>query len=309
VKRWYLKLHRWIALLFALPLIVIIATGLILSVEPWLVDRAVKPGQLSVDRIDALLTQHDPRHQARALSYRSYDGALTMSSGRRGGTTVNVATGETMPRQSTIASVLMAARRLHETLLLDARWLVVASTAAMLVVCVIGMLMGWPRFANSLAGWHKAVAWTLLPLIILSPLTALLMSMGVTFGGFPRAGGSGTSMSLSQAVHTLAQSHDLSGLLWIRPQGRQYIARVDEGGEFRVYAVRADGLIAAPRNWPRLWHEGDFAGAWSSLMNIVISVALLTLLGTGVWIWGRRTLQRRKLRGANATPNAGATRV
>lgn len=31
---WLLKLHRWLALLFALPLAVLIVTGLILSVEP-----------------------------------------------------------------------------------------------------------------------------------------------------------------------------------------------------------------------------------------------------------------------------------
>lgn len=298
MKRWYLKLHRWIALLFALPLLVVIATGLILSVEPWLIDRAVQPGKLTADRIDALLAQHDPRHQMQALNYRPYDGTLTLSAGRRGGasTTVDVMTGETKP-QSTTTALLITARRLHETLMLDARWLTVASTVAMLVISVIGVLMGWPRFANTLAGWHKAVAWGLLPLLILSPFTALLMSMGVG-GGFPqgRGGRDEARMSLSQAVHALEAKHDISGLLFLRGQGGQYTARLDEGGEFRVYTVKADGIRPVPRNWPRLWHEGNFAGGWSSLMNLIISIALLTLLGTGVWIWGRRQLFLRRLR-------------
>lgn len=47
------------------------------------------------------------------------------------------------------------------------------------------------------------------------------------------------------------------------------------------------------RNWPRLWHEGNFAGMWSALMNLVISVAMLGLLVTGSWIWLRRNLRAR----------------
>jgi uncharacterized iron-regulated membrane protein len=37
MKPWFLKLHRWISLLFALPLVVVLGTGLILSFEPWVV--------------------------------------------------------------------------------------------------------------------------------------------------------------------------------------------------------------------------------------------------------------------------------
>jgi hypothetical protein len=35
MKAWLLKFHRWVALAFALPLIVVVSTGLLLSVEPW----------------------------------------------------------------------------------------------------------------------------------------------------------------------------------------------------------------------------------------------------------------------------------
>ena len=52
---WLLKLHRWLALLFALPLAVLIVTGLILSVEPSLTVAATQPGTLTVARIEAAL--------------------------------------------------------------------------------------------------------------------------------------------------------------------------------------------------------------------------------------------------------------
>jgi hypothetical protein len=51
--------------------------------------------------------------------------------------------------------------------------------------------------------------------------------------------------------------------------------RVVEDGEYRLYRVTRAGTTLQPRNWPRLWHEGNFAGVWSSLMNLVISVAML----------------------------------
>jgi len=48
--------------------------------------------------------------------------------------------------------VLVIARRLPETLLIDVRWRAVASTVAMMVLSLLGVLMGLPRISNSLAG-------------------------------------------------------------------------------------------------------------------------------------------------------------
>ncbi len=55
--------------------------------------------------------------------------------------------------------------------------MVIASTFAMVVLIMLGVLMGWPRIRNSVSGWHHAVAWFGLPLIILSPLTDLRLPM------------------------------------------------------------------------------------------------------------------------------------
>ncbi len=55
-----------------------------------------------------------------------------------------------------------------------------------------------------------------------------------------------------------------------------------------------------PRNWPRLWHEGNFAGHYSALLNVIASFAMLGLLVTGIWIWARRHLRRRARRMAAA---------
>jgi uncharacterized iron-regulated membrane protein len=293
MKPWLLKLHRWVALVFALPLVVVIGTGLILSFEPWLVVRAIAPGALTTAKIHALLDKHDPSGQARALTYRSYDNTLTISSGRRGGTVVDAATGEVQPGPSALANTLGSTRRLHEHFVFDLGWLVTACSIVMLVLAVLGVLMGWPRFANTLAGWHKGMSWGLLPLIVLSPLTGLFLAWGITFTSGGGGGARGAALPLKEAVRIVGDKHDLSSLVWLRSRGGRLLVRLVEDGEFRVYGVTPNGTVATARNWPRLWHEGNFAGVWSSLMNVVISFAMVGLLITGVWIWLRRKLRRR----------------
>jgi uncharacterized iron-regulated membrane protein len=303
VKTWLLKLHRWVALVFALPLVFVLATGLVLSFEPLLIDRAVAPGNLTASRLQALLAQHDPGGQARALSYRSYDNTVTIGGGRGGGTVVDVATGEAVAGPSGVARVLVTVRRIHETLLVDAGWLVIGATAAMLVLACLGVLMGWPRFANTLWGWHAGTAWLLLPLVVLSPLTGLFLAAGITFTDPPPAGAERAAPPpLAEAVRVLGAQHDLSSLVWIRPQGGRLLARLAESGAHNVYAVTRDGAAALPRNWPRLWHEGNFAGPWSALLNIVASIAMIGLLVTGPWIWLRRRIRRRTRAARAAAP-------
>ncbi|MFZ0839884.1 MAG: PepSY-associated TM helix domain-containing protein [Xanthobacteraceae bacterium] len=304
MKIWALKIHRWVALTFALPLVFVLGTGLVLSFEPWLVVRAITPGALTVSKLEALLSQHDADGKARSVVYRSYDGTLTISAGRGDGTVIDVASGQELAGPSTLANVLTTARRMHERLLINAGWLVVCSSITMLLLAVLGMLMGLPRFANTLSGWHKAFAWGVLPLIVLSPLTGLLLASNITFMNTPpvAAAARGAPLRLGEAVRIIGEQHDLSTLVWIRPQGGRLLARLVDAGEYRVYAVTRDGMTAMPRNWPRLWHEGNFAGAWSALLNLVASVAMIGLLVTGPLIWLRRRLRLRARRIQQVAP-------
>ena len=111
-------------------------------------------------------------------------------------------------------------------------------------------------------------------------------------------------MALTEAVRIVGKDHDLSSLVWLRPLGGRLAVRLVKDGEFRVYSVTRDGVVATQRNWPRLWHEGNFAGVWSALMNVVISLAMIGLLVTGVWIWLRRQFGRRAARAANRARTA-----
>lgn len=306
IKPWLLRVHRWLTLVFALPLAVIVLTGLVLSFEPMMQVAAGKPGTLGAERIVELLGRHDPEGKARSLVYRAYEGRLSVGGVRPDDTIdIDVRTGAELVEDGTLSNLFYYSRVLHETLLLELGWLVQASTIAMVVLMTIGIAMGWPRFTNTVSGWHKGIAWFGLPLLVLSPLTGLFLAWGISFTGTAPAAPRTTPVSMVEAVRKAGAELDLSGLVWLRSRGGRQLARVIVDGEYRVYAVSAEGLAPTTRNWVRLWHEGNFAGIWSALMNVAISFALIALMVTGLIIWARRRFRRRRPRPARSNAPLG----
>ncbi len=307
MKPYLLRLHRWLTLIFALPLAVVILTGLVLSFEPIAYDRAVNGKSVSLATVEQAIAKHDPQGRANTLSMRAYEGVMVLSEGRGGGASkrIDLATGDLVaPARGLWSDTLITARRLHESMLLDLRWLVDASTIAMLLSMILAVFMGWPFFRNSLGGWHRTISWGLLPLLILSPLSGLAIAYGITLAG-PQPRVEGPPVPLAEAVKLVAAKHDLASVVWIRPQGGSTRARVYDGREAKVFAVGRAGLVEGPQNWPRAWHEGVFAGMWSGLMNVIISLAFVALMSTGLLIWARRTFRKRNSRqGRQPQPKA-----
>lgn len=290
---WLLRFHRWIALAFSLPLAALIVTGLILSFEPIVQTTGIRAGSLTAAQLDVYLATHDAAGKARGISLRSYENRLTLQGvGEDGATDLDITTGKVMDEDGTLSSLFGASRGLHEHLILDLDWLVSTSTVAMLALIGFGIFMGLPRLRNSLSGWHKGVAWFGLPLLIASPLTGLAIAYGVTFA--PSAPRAGPAPPIREAAQIVGRDKDLSQLVWLRQRGGRLLVRLNEGGVFNVYGVTREGLVPTPKNWPRLIHEGNFAGIWSGTMNVVISLALLLLLVSGVIIWARRKLRPRQ---------------
>ncbi len=301
-----LKIHRWLTLVSALPLAVVLVTGLILSVEPSVVIGSIKPGSLNAGRLASIIERHDPDGRTRFVALQAYDNTVTLRS-PAGAKVIDVATGEVV-RPSATATLFSMSRRLHEALMVDASWLVTASTIAMLAIIALGLSMGLPLLRNTVPGWHKAIGWFMLPLVVLSPLTGLAIAFGITFSPPSKAGQARAPAPLIEAVKIVGAEHDLSSLIWIRPRGNQVLARLAEGGEYRVYAVTDAGAAPISRNWPRLLHEGNWYGHVSAALNVITSFALIGLLGTGVFLWSRRKLRSRGPRplGRRAANSAAA---
>ncbi|MDT2022981.1 PepSY-associated TM helix domain-containing protein [Methylocella sp. CPCC 101449] len=291
-KALLLRLHRWIAVIFAIPLAIIIVTGLLLSLQPLLQAGSIKPASLTQDKIESWIQKYDPDNKVRALSVDTYAGTFTLGGGRgERGTVIDTQTGAETTDRNMLSQVIRSSRGLHEHFLFDLRWVVTWSTVAMLFIIAMGIFMGLPRLANTMSGWHKITAWTLLPLLFLSALSGLFMALGVTFSDpAPR----GKPVPIREAVRMLAAQHDLSGLEFIRERGGRQMARINDGTTQRTYLVTPEGLKPAPLNLPRTFHEGVFFGIWGGVVNLILSLAFALLLTTGLIIWGRRTFRRRR---------------
>lgn len=288
-----LRLHRWITLVFALPLFAIIVTGLILSIEPLVQTTGVGGPAIDAGRVVELVKRYDPDGKARGLSINAGSRSITLQ-----GTNVpaiDIATGEAASTGSPLSNVFLWARFTHERLMGQA-WLVTASTLAMMVILLLGIVMGLPRLRNTLSGWHKGTAWFTLPLILLSPLTGLCMAFGLTFQTATAPAAGGRPLALPDAIRMVASSHELSHVISIGTRGGRVMARLYDGGELRAYAVTSSEVTPLPRNWPRLIHEGNWSALIASPLNVVTSIALLTLLSTGLLIWARRTLRKPRPR-------------
>jgi PepSY-associated TM region len=294
LKAYALRFHRWITLLFAVPLLLVIGTGLILSFEP-LAQQAKLDKPLTREVMLGYLQKHDPQGKATGLSLRSYEHSLTIAgAGEDGEVEIDLASGEVMEEGGFAWSdILRTSRGLHQTLLIDMEWLVIASTFAMLVLAALGLLMGLPKLRNTVGGWHNVAAWTTLPLVILSPLTGLAIAYGITFTP-PPSGARAEPVSVAKAVELVAAKHDLASMTSLRTRGGRMIARVFIDGSLTNLVVTPAGLETPPRNWPRAIHEGNWSGFLAPVLNIIVSVVFVGLLFTGLFIWVRRTLRMKQ---------------
>ena len=296
LKPYWLRFHRWITLVFALPLIALILSGLVLSVEP-LAQRTPPAAPVTEASVMAALTRFDPDGKATGLTICTYDQIMTLNGvGPNRSVDVSLLTGEAIDARGW-AAWFGTARQLHERLLLDLGWLVTTSTIAMLVLAALGVLMGWPRFRNTLGGWHNVGAWIFLPLIVLSPLTGLAIAFGVSFT--PAAAPDGAQparLPLAEAIPLVARAHDLADLTSLRLRGGRLLARVYVGNRLAGILVTREGLQEPPTNWPRALHEGNWHALWGSGLNLALSLVLAGLWGTGLVIWARRRFRKRNPR-------------
>jgi uncharacterized iron-regulated membrane protein len=301
LKAYALRFHRWITLLFAIPLIVVIVTGLILSFEP-LAQQARLDRPLTKLDVLGYLAEHDPEGKATGLSIRAYEQTLTIAGvGEDGETEIDLTSGEVLEDDNrwSMSEVFRTSRRLHDSLLIDMPIVVTVSTFAMLGIAVLGLFMGLPKLRNTLGGWHNVAAWSVLPLVILSPLTGLAIVYGVTFVT-PAGGPRPAPVTVKQAVELIADKHDLANLTSLRPRGGRMTARVHTADGLTGYQITPTGLVQPPRNWPRAIHEGNWSPVLAPALNIVVSVVFVGLWFTGLLIWIRRKIRlaRRKVQAA-----------
>lgn len=290
-------IHRWLALVFLAPLLILIVTGFVLSFEPAM--QIAHRNSVAIDPVGfaALVKQHDPQAQARRIDLRTYDRSMEIALPGRPPVVVDIDSGQTRSRGA-LAAIFDMARHVHIRMFWRDALLVKASTFALVVIMLAGVFLARPGFGRGMSGWHRGAAWFTLPLLAAIAVTGLLMSFNITFGG----GGSapmtigvmkqkGNLQSLFEAG---LQDHEKRSVVWLRAMGPRTMMRTIENQRFQGYFITPAGLVKAPPNLPRGFHEGLWFGYGGPALNLAASFAFLVLCYTGAAIWWRRASRRRR---------------
>jgi sulfite reductase (NADPH) flavoprotein alpha-component len=300
-RRFLIPLHRWIGIVLAPVFLLVILSGAVLSLRPIVSDLAERSGQTAtadVPTLGALIRRLETIGPVNSVTVAGGGRAIDVASSAAdvagrwdlvSGARMGSATGE--------IDIFGIAKNLHRSLLLGLGIVVEAASWAMLAIMIIGPLLAWPRLRNTLIGWHRAIGWFLLPVIMLAPLTAVLMTLDIGKSGaaLPRAA---RTVAISQALAVAAPEVDVSRLVMARRfRGGTVLVQAagEHGGVFAVTETAATALTDGP-GLIRQIHEGTWAGAWSGALNFAVSLALLALTITGSLSWFRRWRRDRRAR-------------
>ncbi|MFS8036640.1 PepSY domain-containing protein [Xanthobacter sp. AM11] len=291
-------LHRWIALILAPIFLVIILTGAVLSFRPIVNSGPTAPragAGIDVAAVAALLGKVEAEGQIGAVSLVAGGTSLdVMSRDPKVAGRWDVATGRHTPAPAGGLDIFRTAEGLHKSLLLGLGLVVEVASFLMLGIMVAGPFLAWLRFRNTLMGWHMAVGWCLLPLTLISPVTAVMLTLGIGVGPRPELPRTQRPVGIGEALTIAARDLDATRFAGARRfRGGTVMVQIapDAAGKAGGAFIVTDSGVSAFSGGPNLVkqiHEGTWGGAWSGTLNVLISLALLGLTVTGFVSWFRR---------------------
>lgn len=327
------KLHSLTGLALGLVLMLLAATGAILSLDPALERAQAISGGTTVATLAAGVAANHP--DVERLERRANGVFLASFPTPEGFETVQVdpATGADLgPWQA--SAVLRWIRNLHRSLLLDdaGRAVTGTSSAAMSVLGVTGLLLlaatlgGWRRLGRRVRStganrWHALIGRAALIGLVVSGVTGVWMSLA-TFGliddgsasdpAFPEtvAGTASAPVGTLAALQQVSAS-DLRRLTWPAagdPTDVFGLQTSDGAG----YVDQATGerlnwldhsVAQTVWEWAYALHTGQGLW-WFGLILGASALAVPILAGTGGWVWWKRRASLPRIPGTVAMPKA-----
>lgn len=293
-------LHRWAGLILLPIFLIVILSGTVLSFRPIATSISSAPAVAHVDAaaLGRLVEKLNAQSPVSSLSVEDAGRTVTVAStGADVAGRWDVASATRLGAADAGAvDVFAIAEKVHKQLLVGLGLIVEIASWIMLGLVVVGPLLAWRRLRNTVMGWHTAVGWLLFPLVLLAPLSGVLMTLHVGEGGtpLPRAA---RSVSVAEALTIAAPAVDLATLVEAHPF-RGGTVMLQTGGEspatWVVTDQKAVRLVGGPSLVKQI-HEGLWGGAWSGLVNLAASLALLVLAVTGPWSWFARRRRNRSV--------------
>lgn len=299
------SLHRWLGLVLMPVFLLVIISGGIMALKPIAEDPAIAgtPSSIEITTVLSTLERVDPTGLASQVSVTGDGQALVVTSPAANGPNGVFAfdNAEAVPGAGPALDIFGLVKSFHKNLLIGAGTFILGVTLIMLALILIGPLLGWLRMRNTPLGWHLSAGWLVLPLLILSPLTGILMSFHIDTGPALVLQPASPSLSLARGIEIAAQDPAFNSIISIRrfKSGSVMMEAVtDKGQETYVVDGSHKATALSGPGWVKSLHEGTWAGAWSGLINLVTAIALTLLTVTGFLSWFRRWRQSTRRQGS-----------
>jgi hypothetical protein len=290
--------HRWLTLIFTPVLIPIMLAAAILAVLPFLgAETPVRPA-VDAAAVERTLRAADSSGQATAASLSGDGRTLTLALPGSVKRTLDVATGAPVPAPSEDAASTERSwtfQHTHPFGLPDA--VTTFASVALTLLAVTGLFLARPRRgARGVRAWHVLAGWVLLPFVLLTPVTGVMLGFHLVGAPRPEIVRFDRPVVLAEVLDTArAANLDLSQLVRVESfHGIAASVTVAEGTGEASYVVSGDGRVARTVDGGivRALHVGSWAEPWSRLVNLLSVVALAGLNLSGLWLWGRRVVLR-----------------
>ena len=303
------SVHRWMALVMAPVIAVILVTGAILALRP-IVERGggepttQRSVPVDVARLLALLQRADPNGTAAGAWVVDRGRTVLVAASRREPPVAyDLATGTRTPLPSFPEPTFFdRVSRVHSDLWFGLGGLVGVGTVVMIFLVLTGPFLGPIRRPRSARGWHVWMGWALWPLVALLPLSVVGMKLRAPTG----IRRDGPPMAPARAIAVAQRSLDMRGVRGVQPLpgGAAFLVAVDGHGVAQRYIVTASGVAPLFNRFAdasRRVHEGTWAGAWSGALNFIAALARLAMEATGLLSWWRLRRSRRSRAGSRAS--------
>ena len=316
MKNLFWQVHRYVGLILAPIFALILITGLILAVGDFIAPNYSQQawGNQAPQVLRTVETLNQQGVQAASI-YTDADNPnlLWVDGGRNTQLTAYSLENASLVKTGGMNhKIYNTAKGLHKQLLLGKTGKLIAEIAswAMAGLILIGLVfMVKPQFRQSLISWHNAIGVILLPIWLMLPVTAVMMSNHWYFGAMPKMerpqgqqGGHGgkpkgkpDSLPMVQILNHINEQGDLPNVVSVAQGKFGTTVTMSVSGSLKNFAVQKDGSLKEnppmKPNYVRMLHLGEWAGKSSKPANFAIGGVLFFFLLSGVYTYIRRSLK------------------
>ena len=317
MKNLFWQLHRYVGLILAPIFAIILITGFILAIGDMKTPHYSQNawGSQASKIMQTVETLQQNGVEVSSVYQDAQNPQLVWISGGKGASLAaySVDNASFVKNGGMNAQLYNTAKGLHKQLLLGKTGKIITEIAswAMVGLILIGLLfMVKPQFRKSLISWHNGLGVWLLPVWLLLPVTAIMMShhwyfMGNGGGKGGMSKGKPENMPIVQILDNLNQQGALPNVVSVARGKMGTTIQMNVSGSLKNFSMQKDGSLKEnppqKTNWVRALHLGEWAGKSSKPANLVIGGVLFFFLLSGVYTYIKRTVKNAAAKNAKVS--------